>query len=754
MKIDEMNTAEEIKGGVAEATATPGKILNAQKAMNILGPVISGKDTHIELFSSEGQLTSSGELYAKLGEAITSWQNDLPANTNPEIHANKNPEYQAKTDSQHKEIINARITAIANKICGVDDSTKKGNDNLAVTQQAVTEVAQQEDNAKALSAELIKKFHDAKGDPKSALFKSTMNQTKVQVEYREKIKGSTIKPSKSFGTYLMGEKSDINPNVLKYENGVVTLKARTKDDGRLMARTLAEKNGFDPTKNYTLTLKPFTSTTRPNFFALEAAVGFMSEHREYGAGASVSLDGGDKLTFADFATSEHNPIVKYNNGAGWLDKANPALSDKRPAAQKTGMDLSVELIISDARKAVLKQAVKNNIRLDPSNLAMMNIAIRSETDNVINEAKKSALISEGGVDGQKSMFYSGSSSEMYINNDIEKQLKESVDKVLSIGMSPAQTAQLKEIDSVITKNGDHTVKCNIGTSVNDSTTDQSTGVLQFNSDQKFSEKGITDEQQQKIQDNTWETIAKNTPGTAYSAGADIVGSVLNKATTVAAAVTTGSLAAVVGVVADAYNTIRNRFKGDESKVKEWITPGLVKGAASNTIKAVDAVGEGATSVRKGLEDKTVKIGWAALTSILSSAASWAYHIRGTDQSHIKYAAKDLAQQAPEEQAENFAKNLAGRGLNLRTSDPTKGMIRVQTDKIAKQTGEEPKDVFDKVMKSARGHDLNHETVGKIEKSLLDSKRPEAITPDPSEIAVNASPGPGTQTPQPNKPGTT
>ena len=361
MKIDEMNTAEEIKGGVAEATATPGKILNAQKAMNILGPVISGKDTHIELFSSEGQLTSSGELYAKLGEAITSWQNDLPANTNPEIHANKNPEYQAKTDSQHKEIINARITAIANKICGVDDSTKKGNDNLAVTQQAVTEVAQQEDNAKALSAELIKKFHDAKGDPKSALFKSTMNQTKVQVEYREKIKGSTIKPSKSFGTYLMGEKSDINPNVLKYENGVVTLKARTKDDGRLMARTLAEKNGFDPTKNYTLTLKPFTSTTRPNFFALEAAVGFMSEHREYGAGASVSLDGGDKLTFADFATSEHNPIVKYNNGAGWLDKANPALSDKRPAAQKTGMDLSVELIISDARKAVLKQAVKNNI---------------------------------------------------------------------------------------------------------------------------------------------------------------------------------------------------------------------------------------------------------------------------------------------------------------------------------------------------------------------------------------------------------
>jgi len=109
---------------------------------------------------------------------------------------------------------------------------------------------------------------------------------------------------------------------------------------------------------------------------------------------------------------------------------------------------------------------------------------------------------------KKSMFYSGSSSEMYINNDIEKQLKESVDKVLSIGMSPAQTAQLKEIDSVITKNGDHTVKCNIGTSVNDSTTDQSTGVLQFNSDQKFSEKGITDEQQQKIQDNTWETIAK------------------------------------------------------------------------------------------------------------------------------------------------------------------------------------------------------------------------------------------------------
>ncbi|MBT4885010.1 MAG: hypothetical protein HON55_02535 [Legionellales bacterium] len=694
---------QKIEGGISMAAVTPGRILNAHKAANILG-IFTGdgkpetKDTtsnkdKISILFDGGQLTEVGELYADLGAAITGWQNDLPYNASGgNKYKNENVDYIAKDEKAHKTNIDEKITYIANKIHGV----KKDGENLAIS-QVVAKEEEKKEAAKNLANDLIGKFHEAKKDPKSALHKSTMNQTKIQVEYRDKIKNEKpIKPSQSFKG---NDKYDDPVNQAKWskDGRTVKMKARTKSDGRLMALMQAEKNGFDPTASYTLTLEPFTTkSTKEQFFALDAAVGFMREHREYGAGANVALGKGEPtLTFENFATHKENAIVKYNNSASWLGRDNFFSGNKTNNPIKTTMELSVCLIMEDAKKEVLQDAT-NGKTIDPSNRAMMNLAIREKIPGIIKKAKETAKSSEGAEGAPKSMFYTSDSwNESYINNDLEKELTKMCDKELI--MSPAEIAQMKDLDVVINDNKDkdaapfdHTITCDLGDPVAGGIEEGPT--LKFDSNQKLTKENITAEQKQAAEAKTMTGRVSKIPGQAIGVGGNMALAAVRNTGKVVAAVTFGSL----GAIADSVTTIVNPLLDEEKKFTESMAKAGVEGSlqivdgASKSIKAgAESVGGGIKNVAEYSAKKAgLTGGWLTFKEGTKYLAGRAYHSKDT-QSKIGQAYETAVTNGEhyhpiKDQATNFAENLAGKGLNLETSEPTKEMIQVQTDKITKR----------------------------------------------------------------------
>lgn len=410
------------------------RILNAHHALNIVGSDIIPGAAPPEIVN-DGQLTAIGEAYADLGGAILNWQTE---------HAVSHSDSNQKTEAirSKREIVNEKIEALVQSQQPSGDAPQQSQ-GLTVTRTAsdaaAARAAATEDEAKRLQAQ----FNEAIHDPSSALHISSKNIIYKQVETRHK-SHKKIEPSKYFSDPWFKELNDMltrksEDNVPKVrEDGSVNMHAlRRESDGRLLANTILKQKNHNPNAHYELEVEPFRTDNGISFMPISGAVGFMERIRENGGNMDVHFGkGSPALTLSNWAVDgQYNPIVVHNNSKFFTSPPDTYAVDSS-AHLADARKLEVELAINDARKLVLQDLAAGKMeQFDPSNQAMMNAAILSKVDDVINTAKERADQAYEGVE-KKHAF-----SQTMTNKDPVADLKKRVTKKLTSDMSPEEMRQ-------------------------------------------------------------------------------------------------------------------------------------------------------------------------------------------------------------------------------------------------------------------------------------------------------------------------
>lgn len=438
-----------------KAVATPknhadSRILSAHHAINIVGKDIVGGGPQNIL--EEGKLTPVGEAYADLGIAIYQWQAEHASEHNTKKEdgtLEPSKDKRAEAIRGKMDIVNQKIEAL---VTAHLPNSKNSDGTLIITQ----------DNAKKASADqaaieaakskpqIIKDlFEKAKTDPKSALRISTNNIISKQVEVRAKSKVA-IEPSKKFDFEWFQKERDTKQDnkPVVHDDGSVSMDAlRTESDGELLGNAILAEKKFDPHATYTLDAEPFRTESGISFMPIAGTAGFMKKIRENGGKKVIHFGKGAPLTLASWAIdSKYNPtVVKNNKGA--LDGPTATYAVDRNENIKDGQKLEVELVINDAYNLVLADMASGKIdSIDPSNRAMINFAVLTKVDQVINEAKAAADKSFEQTK-EKSIFY----TSKWNPSDPAKLLKERVVHELTDNMSPAEKKQAALV--VNTENG-------------------------------------------------------------------------------------------------------------------------------------------------------------------------------------------------------------------------------------------------------------------------------------------------------------
>jgi hypothetical protein len=403
----------------AKASTQDLTILSAQHAMNIVGRDIypgAGDQPIIQ----DGNLTDIGKAYAELGNALHQWQVEYAVKSTPDA-------IQAK-----RNVVDEKIEALVGT--SHDSLTIRKNNDRAAAESAAA--ANQENPATWIKAALTENMKN----PKSALYISSENVIRKQIEIRAMSKGA-IEPSEKFDHEWFkkdgASKQDNKPRV--NEDGSITMDAlRTENDGTLLGRELLELKGFNPYLTYKLETSAFRTESGAEFMPIDGTVGFMKIIRENGGQRNIQFQG-QKLTLDSWAIdSKYNPsVVKKNRGfLEGIGAATTTYAVDREVNIAAGRKLDVEIVLSDAYDLVLQDMKDGTIeKIDPSNRAMMNLAVLSKVDTVINTAKEKAEISTEKT-GQKSMF-----SFKTGQPDPAKELREKAISALTDKMSPEEKRQ-------------------------------------------------------------------------------------------------------------------------------------------------------------------------------------------------------------------------------------------------------------------------------------------------------------------------
>lgn len=406
------------------------RILNAHHALNIVGSDIIPSAAPPEIVN-DGQLTPIGEAYADLGGAILNWQTE---------HAVSHSDSNQKTEAirSKREIVDKKIEALVQSQQPSDGDTQKSQD-LTITKTTSDAAAATE----AKAQELKELFAQNINNPSSALHISSKNIIYKQAETRHK-SHKKIEPSKYFSDPWFKELNDMltrksEDNVPKVrEDGSVNMHAlRRESDGRLLANTILKQKNHNPNAHYELEVEPFRTDNGISFMPISGAVGFMERIRENGGNMDVHFGkGSPALTLSNWAVDgQYNPIVVHNNSKFFTSPPDTYAVDSS-AHLADARKLEVELAINDARKLVLQDLAAGKMeQFDPSNQAMMNAAILSKVDDVINTAKERADQAYEGVE-KKHAF-----SQTMTNKDPVADLKKRVTKKLTSDMSPEEMRQ-------------------------------------------------------------------------------------------------------------------------------------------------------------------------------------------------------------------------------------------------------------------------------------------------------------------------
>ncbi len=426
---DGAGPAEENKEttGAEPTVATTEKDMHHRLAMNVIGTNLDGVNDLKDKIDQD-EYKDVKEAYTKLGESIIKFQDSASEG-----------KIEPSVDGEIKDQIET--------LCNTIKANNKKKSNEAATNGAMSMASDTGPNP----GEIIKKFDEAKSDENSTLFISTENRAQVIAEYKNHIEKNPIQETKISGW----EKAENSVGFTQDDQKkTVTGVARSENDGRLMARKVAKMNGYNPNKKYHISLGKFKKEgsekqTKATWYELKAAVGYMREHRKYGATAGFSLGKGDAMTLASWATNQEENAVNLQHKVMTVDIsrfANPTQNWKSGGSRVLDtIDVAGELLINEAREL----ALKDNPRLDTSNLAALNVATYLKLNEAMEELggtlgdQKDNMFSQDTVVGkvEKAM---AKENATFLDRSSVKKVIEAAEKSMKLNMGMVEINQLNK----------------------------------------------------------------------------------------------------------------------------------------------------------------------------------------------------------------------------------------------------------------------------------------------------------------------
>lgn len=413
----------------ADITETKdGEDLHHRLAMNVIGTFLDGTND-LKKFIEEESYKEVKNGYTELGKSIVELQDKAAEGIN-----------DRGLDDKIKEQIEQLCTNI--KAANDRNKSNEAASNAALTMTSGTVGPNHN--------EIFKQFQEAKKNKGSTLYISTENRAQVIAEYKDHIAKNEIKES----PLDAGEKKS---NAVGFEIDTVNKQvkgiARSENDGRLMARKVAEMNGYNPNKKYHISLGKFKKDKEEGksetWYPLSAAVGYMREHRKYGATASFSLGTGKTMTLESWAKNQEENAVNLQLKFSHMDYSNPfgSMTDmwKRSGSRvNDSIDIAGELLINEARELALKK----NPRLDTSNLAALNVATYGQLSKAMENLGKKLGNEKGNMFSQDTIVgkveKAMTEDDSFLNRSSVKQVIEAAEKSMRLNMGVVEISQLSQ----------------------------------------------------------------------------------------------------------------------------------------------------------------------------------------------------------------------------------------------------------------------------------------------------------------------
>jgi hypothetical protein len=431
-KADDTSTlaADSTTTATAKSGISSEQELNSRLAVNIIGSDIASSGNEADLNQKEIK-----EACSDLGKSILNWQDSVINGSKPD-----NTEINEKIRN---------LVLVANN---------KKKDNLAMESAAGSEMSRIE----ARVTQIQNQFEAAEKDPKSALNISTHNRALVVTEYKRITEKENLSQSKAKGWEKSGADSDQEKGLKKNNDGTYSMVCRTENDGRILARKLAEENHYNPNDSFYIKLDKFEQKkSGRSWYQIEAAVGFMREHRKYGAIGTFRLGEDGDTSLSQWANSEHNPIVEYNATTSMQAISGQTFFWRQsPARQAVALDLTAELALNEARQA----ALEDNPNLDLTNLAAVNAATLSKLADVVENAYNNANpTGPDAVPNESNMFYKNEEMKGKVIKAAMKSLQKSTTLATLDQLENSETIKNDKSSNPL----EQTIKFNTGNSITD-----------------------------------------------------------------------------------------------------------------------------------------------------------------------------------------------------------------------------------------------------------------------------------------------